>query len=108
MTVFLLVGRFSVAVTARVTGTGPQSNVITPPWLTADCRASNEQLAWLPVPTTVVGLEVSAGCPEAGTPALHLPSGFPAAVSPAAPAAPTAPAVPTSPAVPVTAVPEPD
>jgi hypothetical protein len=43
----------------------------------------NEQLDALPVPTTVVGLDVSAGCPLAGTPALQEPFGFPALPVPA-------------------------
>ena len=43
------------------------------------------QLAAVPVPTTVVGCDVSAGCPAAGTPAVHEPSGLPACVGMAAP-----------------------
>jgi hypothetical protein len=83
-----------VAVTAIVTGALPQLNVMTPPLVTAALSALNVQLAALPVPTTVVGLEVSAGLPPVGMPALHEPSGFPAwLVVPAAPAEP-APAVP--------------
>ena len=35
MTVSLVVGRFSVAVTAMVTGAAPQSNVMTPAFATA-------------------------------------------------------------------------
>jgi hypothetical protein len=46
--------------------------------------AANVQLDALPVPTTVVGFEVSAGWPFDGTPALHEPLGLPA--DPAAPA----------------------
>jgi hypothetical protein len=36
------------------------------------------QLAAVPVPTTVVGSDTSAGCPPEGMPALHEPSGLPA------------------------------
>jgi hypothetical protein len=77
MTVFLFVGSSSVAVTGIVTGSLPQSKVMIPPWVTAALSASNVQLAAVPVPTTVVGLVVSAGCPLAGTPALHEPLGLP-------------------------------
>src|SRR5262249_47406516 len=75
MAVFLLVGTSSWAVTAMVKGAGPQSKVTTPPVFTAWLRAPKVQLAAVPVPTTVVGLEVSTGFPCAGTPALHDPLG---------------------------------
>jgi hypothetical protein len=84
MTVFLFVGTFKVAVTGIVTAPPPQLKVMTPPWVTAALSAANVQLDALPVPTTVVGFEVSAGWPFDGTPALHEPLGLPA--DPAAPA----------------------
>ena len=61
-----------------MTGSAPQLNVMTPPAVTAVCSALNVQLAAVPVPTTAVGLDVSAGWPLAGTPALHDPLGLPA------------------------------
>ena len=82
-------GRFSVAVTGIVTAPSPQLNVMTPPAVAAACSALNVQLAAVPVPTTAVGLEVSAGCPFAGTPALHDPFGLPA--PPVAPEPPPPP-----------------
>ncbi len=81
MTVFLLVGRLSVAVTGMVTAPLPQSKVMTPPRVAAAWSLLKLQLSWVPVPTTVVGLEVSAGWPLAGTPVLHEPLGFPALVT---------------------------
>jgi hypothetical protein len=68
----------SVAVIAMVTALAPQSNVTTPPLVIAALSAANEQLPAVPVPTTVVGFETSAGCPSAGTPPRHAPSGLPA------------------------------
>ena len=59
---------------------------MTPPAVAAACSALNVQLAAVPVPTTAVGLDVSAGWPFAGTPALHEPFGLPA--PPVAPAPP--------------------
>ena len=85
MTVFLLVGRFMVAVIAMVTGALPQLKVMTPPLATAVLSALNVQLAAVPVPITEVGLETSAGWPVAGTPALHDPLGFPAVTVPLPP-----------------------
>src|SRR4051812_42534028 len=70
-------GRCSVCVTAIVTGSGPQSNVMMPPAVTAASSAANGQLAAVPVPTTVVGCDTSTGMPAAGTPAPHIPSGLP-------------------------------
>jgi hypothetical protein len=61
-----------------LTGALPQLKVMTPPSVTAALSLLNVQLAAVPVPTTVVGLDVSAGCPCEGTPALHEPSGLPA------------------------------
>jgi hypothetical protein len=68
MTVSVPVGRFIVAVTAIVTGALPQLNVMTPPAVTAVFSLANVQLAGVPVPTTLVGLETSAACPPAGMP----------------------------------------
>jgi hypothetical protein len=48
-----------VAVTGMVTGSGPQSNVMMPPFVTAVFSAAKVQDAGVPVPTTVVGDEVS-------------------------------------------------
>ncbi|MBB5959495.1 hypothetical protein FHS29_006116 [Saccharothrix tamanrassetensis] len=67
---------FAVAVIAMVTGSGPQSNVTTPPAATAATTASDVQLAAVPLPTTVVGLELSSGPASGGTSAV--PAGFPA------------------------------
>src|SRR5882762_1582216 len=78
MTVFLLMGRFSVAVTGIVTAPPPQLKVMTPPFVAAACSRLNVQLAAVPVPTAVVGTDTSAGCPRAGTPPLHEPFGLPA------------------------------
>jgi hypothetical protein len=50
-----------------VAGSLPQLNVITPPCWTAATNASAVQLAALPVPTMVVGEDVSSTCPAAGT-----------------------------------------
>jgi hypothetical protein len=77
MTVFLFVGMFSVALIGMVTAPLPQLKVITPPVATAAWSWLNVQLAGVPLPTTV-GLDVSAGCPVAGTPVLQEPLGFPA------------------------------
>ena len=43
-----------------MTGSGPQSKVMMPPWATASMNASEVQLAGVPVPTTVVGLDTSS------------------------------------------------
>src|SRR5262245_26066517 len=103
MTVFLLDGTFSVAVTRIVTGSGPQLKVMTPPAVTAVCSALNVQLAAVPVPITAVGLEVLAACAIVGTPAAHDPFGLPAfqAGAPPLPPAPVVPADPVVPAAPV-------
>src|SRR3982751_2741058 len=76
MMVFLLMGRFSVAVTGMVTAPPPQLKVMTPPFVTAACSTLNVQLAAVPVPTMVVGTDTSAGCPRTGTPPLHEPFGL--------------------------------
>src|ERR1051325_3668693 len=96
MTVSLSVGAASVAVTAMVMGAPPQSNVTTPPFVTAASSAEKVQLAAFPVPTTVVGVEASAALPSAGTPALHLRSRLPALQGPTAvpPPMPSMPPVP--------------
>src|SRR5450755_437061 len=99
MTVFLLIGRFMVAVIGIVTAPLPQLKVMTPPSVTAVCSAPNVQLAAVPVPTTVVGLEMSAGWPLAGTPLLQEPFGLPA-VQAGAPPVPPVPLVPAAPVVP--------
>ena len=65
-----------------MTGALPQSKVMTPPLVTAACSWAKVQLAAVPVPTTVVGRETSAGCPCAGTPAVQWPLGFPACIVP--------------------------
>src|SRR5450432_111421 len=78
MTVFLVVGGFLVAVIGMVTAPLPQMKVMTPPEVTAALSALNVQLAAVPVPTTVVGFETSAGFPFVGTPALQEPLGLPA------------------------------
>src|SRR5690349_6005606 len=67
MTVLTLVGRFRVAVTGIVTAALPQLNVMMPPRVTAVCSAANVQLAAVPVPTTVVGLDTSTACAPAGS-----------------------------------------
>jgi hypothetical protein len=59
------------------TGALPQENVITPPFATAATKAADVQLSGVPVPTTVVGFDVSSAAASAGT--LQWPSGFPAA-----------------------------
>src|SRR5436190_412081 len=105
MTVFLLMGRFIVAVTRIVMGSGPQLKVMTPPAATAVCSALNVQLAAVPVPMTAVGLAVLTACAFAGTPALHEPFGLPAfqvtePPAPAVPVAPPLPVVPPRPAAP--------
>jgi hypothetical protein len=59
-----------------VTKAGPQSKVTTPPRATAATKASLVQLAGVPFPTTVVGLEVSSARASAGT--SQWPAGLPA------------------------------
>src|SRR5690242_17203192 len=68
----------TLAVSSRVivTGSGPQSNVTTPPFATASTTAAEVQLSGVPVPTTVVGLDTSSAAASAGT--SQLPSGLPA------------------------------
>jgi hypothetical protein len=56
-----------------VTGAHPQSNVMTPPLVTAALSAPKVQLAEVPFPTTVVGLDTSAACPAAGIAEPHDP-----------------------------------
>jgi hypothetical protein len=57
----------AVFVTVIVTGSGPQSNVMTPPVATASTNRSPVQLSCVPVPTTVVGLDTSSARPSGGT-----------------------------------------
>jgi hypothetical protein len=68
----IFAGRSSV----MVTGSGPQENVMTPPFATAAMNASAVQLAAVPLPTTVVGADESSAAASAGT--SQCPSGFPA------------------------------
>jgi hypothetical protein len=63
----VLLNTFAVCVRTIVTGSGPQSKVITPPFATAATKASPVQLAAVPVPTTVVGFDTSSARPSAGT-----------------------------------------
>src|SRR3954451_6557214 len=100
MTVFLVDGTFSVAVTRIVTGSGPQLKVMTPPAVTAVCSALKVQLAAVPVPTTAVGVAVLTAWAFARTPALHDPLGLPAFPA-LLPALPPVPVVPAEPPVPV-------
>jgi hypothetical protein len=81
-------GGRSVLVIGMVTSSDPQSKVMMPPLVTAAFSASNVQLAAVPVPTTVVGLDVSASdIWLGGASVLHEPSGFPATGNaPASPA----------------------
>ncbi len=85
MTVFvgwsfeLDIGGVRVAVIGIVTGALPQLKVMMPPVATALANLAKVQLAAVPVPMTVVGLEVSMSCASAGNVRLvHEPSGFPA------------------------------
>jgi hypothetical protein len=96
--VFFVVGRVIVAVIEMVTGALPQLKVMTPPLPTAVLSAAKVQLAAVPVPMTLVGLDTSAGCPLVGTPALHDPFGLPAWPAPP-PVAPAAPPLPFTPPV---------
>src|SRR5689334_9237560 len=73
----VLLKTFAVLVRTMVTGSAPQSKVMTPPFATAATTASPVQLAALPSPITVVGLDTSSACPSAGT--VACPSGLPAA-----------------------------
>src|SRR5580658_6436703 len=77
MTVSFVMGGFRVAVTAMVAGALPQSKVTMPPLATAAESALKVQLEAAPVPTTVVGVEVSTSWPRVGTPVLHEAPGFP-------------------------------
>src|SRR5690606_28067705 len=61
---------------SMTTGSGPQSNVITPPPATASMNASPVQLAGVPSPTTVVGFETFSRPASAGI--SQCPSGLPA------------------------------
>src|SRR5512137_2129994 len=61
-----------------VVGFGPQLKVITPPLATAAMNAAPVQLAGVPVPTTVLGVELSSGPAPAGTAQVASGLGFPA------------------------------
>src|SRR6266513_2069387 len=67
---------FAVRLRTIVTGAGPQSKVMTPPLATAATKASPVQLAGVPEPTTVRGLEMSSARASAGT--AQVPAGLPA------------------------------
>src|SRR5580765_6584739 len=102
MTVFLVDGTLSVAVTLIVTGSAPQLNVMMPPAVAAVCRAANVQLAAVPVPMTAVGFDVLFACAIVGTPAAHEPFGLPAFHAGAPPLPPDPePPVPDEPPLPV-------
>src|SRR5690606_19549315 len=60
-----------------VTGSGPQSKTILPPWATASTTASQSQLSGVPSPITTSGLETSLVAAAAGIG--ESPSGLPAA-----------------------------
>src|SRR6188472_3870529 len=108
MTVSTPVGRFIVDAIGMVTAADPQLNVITPPRLTAAFSAVKVQLAAVPVPTTVVGRDTSAGCAPAGR-ALVQCVGIGVPPAPAAPAPPVPPPapVPPEPVLPALPVPPP-
>jgi hypothetical protein len=72
-------GGCNVLVIGMVTSPDPQSKVMMPPLVMAASSASKVQLAAVPVPTTVVGLEVSASVIWLGRGSvLQEPSGLPA------------------------------
>src|SRR5690349_23469894 len=71
----LLLKTFAVAAILMVTGSGPQSKVITPPWATAFTTAWLVQLAGVPLPMTVSGSELSSAAAAGGIAAV--PSGLP-------------------------------
>ena len=50
-----------------VTGLGPQSKMITPPWATAATTAAEVQLCGVPFPMTRSGFEVSTASASGGT-----------------------------------------
>src|SRR4051812_49706118 len=79
-----------------VTAAVPQLNVTTPPFVTAVFSAANVQLAAVPVPTTVVGWETSAGWAPAGS----APVQWVGMVVPPAPPLPVAPPAPPRPPAP--------
>ncbi|GAB3873427.1 hypothetical protein GCM10027610_140580 [Dactylosporangium cerinum] len=66
---------FAVAFIVIVTGSGPQLNVMIPPAATADTTASEVQLPGVPLPTTLVGFDVSTARASAGT--VARPPGLP-------------------------------
>jgi hypothetical protein len=78
MTSFVPLSLNTLAVDVRTifSGSGPQLNVMIPPFATALTNAAPVQLAAVPVPTTVVGEDTSSAWPSAGIAAW--PSGYPA------------------------------
>src|SRR5690606_35904800 len=57
----------AVSVITIVTGSGPQSNTITPPAATASTTARDVQLAGVPLPITRSGSDVSTGTASGGS-----------------------------------------
>src|SRR5580700_8006975 len=72
----LVLRTLAVACIMIVTGSAPQSKVITPPLATAATTAPDVQPAAVPLPITWSGWEVFTGCAAAGMGAP--PAGFPA------------------------------
>src|SRR5688500_9628335 len=68
---------FASVVRTMVLGSGPQSNVMTPPFATAATNASPVQLSGEPLPTTVRGFAMLSAAASPGT--AHLPSVHPGA-----------------------------
>lgn len=66
---------FAVAAIVITTAAGPHEKVMTPPLATAATTAADVQLSAVPLPTTVLGCDVSTACPAAGT--VAWPSGLP-------------------------------
>jgi hypothetical protein len=75
MSGFWSLNTFAVRSSVMTIGSGPQSNVITPPRATASTNAFEVQLPGVPSPITVSGLETSSSWASAG--ALQLPSPLP-------------------------------
>src|SRR4051812_26041238 len=103
MTGFRSVAASSGPATGIASGSPPQSKGIPPPWGIAAAGVSAVQLAALPSPTTLVGLDTSVALASSGNGCEHWPSGLPAfstalLVVPAS--APVLEAAPASPAAP--------
>ena len=64
----------AVSVMTMVTGSGPQSNVITPPCATASTTACDVHVAGVPAPITTSGCDVSTARASSGN---GTPAGFP-------------------------------